>query len=73
MASFGSEPLLLQEQQVSSEFSECQQFVTLNNTLIDQKSFMDKEVAILNVILDSNKTQTVDQMSRLLQGILAIK
>jgi len=63
----------LQEQQVSSEFSECQQFVTLNNTLIDQKSFMDKEVAILNVILDSNKTQTVDQMSRLLQGILAIK
>jgi len=39
------------------------------NTLIDQKNFMEREVGILNSILESTKYQLIDQLGRLLQGV----
>jgi hypothetical protein len=60
---------LLQDNQVAAEYSECQQFVTMYNTLIDQKNFMEREVGILNSILESTKYQLIDQLGRLLQGV----
>lgn len=67
------------DNQALSEYSETQRFVTLFNTLQDQKTFMDKEAKLLNSILDSipdakmasssSKQQFVVQLERLLQGV----
>jgi hypothetical protein len=39
------------------------------NALIDQKTFMEREVMILNSILESTKQQLTEQLGRLLQGV----
>jgi len=67
------------DSQVSAEFSATQQFVTLFNTLIDQKSFTEKAISLLDSVLDtlpdsrysssSTKAQFVDKMSKLLQNV----
>ena len=67
------------DQQVSSEFSETQKFVIMYNTLIDQKSFIEREVTLLESILENipdmkyansaAKSNFVDKLSRLHQGV----
>ena len=67
------------DQQVSSEFSETQKFVIMYNTLIDQKSFIEREVSLLESILENipdmkyansaAKSNFVDKLSRLHQGV----
>ena len=54
---------------MAGEYSECQKFVTMYNSLIDQKTVMEREVMILNSVLDSSKQQLADQLGRLLQGV----
>ena len=68
---------------MSAEFSATQQFVTLYNTLIDQKSFTEKAVALLDSVIDmlpdlrlssaSVKAQYVDKLSRLLTNVEVAK
>lgn len=67
------------ENQVSAEFSESQKFVILFNRLLDQKSFIEREVSLLESILEnipdvkytnsSAKALFIDKLSRLLQGM----
>ena len=67
------------DQQVSSEYSETQKFVIMYNTLIDQKSFIEREVTLLESILENipdmkyansaAKSNFVDKLSRLHQGV----
>ena len=67
------------DNQVSAEFSETQKFVILYNTLVDQKSFIEGEVSLLESILENipdmkyansaAKSNFVDKLSRLLQGV----
>lgn len=67
------------DNQVSAEFSETQKFVILYNTLVDQKSFIEREVSLLESILENIPTMNyatytakynfVDKLSRLLQGV----
>ena len=67
------------DNQVSAEFSETQKFVILFNTLVDQKSFIEREISLLESILEnipdmkyansSAKSTFVDKLSRLHQGV----
>ena len=63
------------DNQVAAEYAETQQFVTLYNTLQDQKTFMEKEIKLLNSILDcipdakmsalSTKQNFLEQLERI--------
>ena len=67
------------DNQVSAEFSETQKFVILFNTLVDQKSFIEREVSLLESILENiptikyansaAKSNFLDKLSKLLQGV----
>ena len=68
------------DNQVAAEFSETQKFVTMFNTLVDQKSFIEREISLLESILEnvpdakysssSAKALFVDKLSRLMaEGI----
>ena len=64
---------------MSAEFSESQKFVILFNRLLDQKSFIEREVSLLESILEnipdakyansSARALFIDKLSKLLQGI----
>ena len=63
------------DNQVAAEYAETQQFVTMYNTLQDQKTFMEKEIKLLNSILDcipdakmsalSTKQNFLEQLERI--------
>ena len=67
------------DNQVSAEFSETQKFVILYNTLVDQKSFIEREISYLESVLENipdmkyansaAKSNFVEKLSRLLQGV----
>ena len=67
------------DNQVSAEFSATQQFVTLYNTLIDQRAFTEKAITLLESVYDTvpdyklssttTKSQFVDKLSRLLHTV----
>ena len=67
------------ENQVSAEYCETQQFVTMYNTLQDQLMFLEKEVKLLNSILDcipdaklsstSAKHQFITQLKQIQSGV----
>ncbi len=71
------------DNQVAAEYSETQKFVTLFNTLQDQKTFMEREAKLLNSILDcipdaklsssSAKDLFVQQLEQIMAGINAAK
>jgi len=67
------------ENQVAAEYCETQQFVAMYNTLQDQLMFVEKEVKLLNSILDgipdaklsasSAKQQFLNQLKQILYGV----
>ena len=61
------------ENQVSAEYCETQQFVTMYNTLQDQLMFLEKEVKLLNSILDCIPDAKLSSMSAKHQFITQLK
>ena len=71
------------DNELAAEFSATQRYITMYNTLLDQKSFTETSIGLLESVMDalpdpkyssSNvKAQFVDKMTRLLQDVQAAK